>query len=64
VAPIIGASKASHLNDAVASLDIELTDEDIATLEAPYTPRADHQGVSDPAELARLAASIGMKPAA
>jgi aryl-alcohol dehydrogenase-like predicted oxidoreductase len=64
VAPIIGASKASHLDDAVASLDIELTYDEIATLEAPYTPRADHQGISDPVALARLAASIGMNPAA
>ena len=39
-APIIGASKTSHLDDAVASLSLELSDEEIATLEAPYVPHA------------------------
>ncbi|MET0146354.1 MAG: aldo/keto reductase [Ilumatobacteraceae bacterium] len=38
-APIIGATKQSHIDDAVASLDIELTDEEVAQLEAPYTVR-------------------------
>ena len=37
-APIIGASKASHLDDAVASLEIRLTDDEVAQLEAPYQP--------------------------
>jgi hypothetical protein len=36
----------SHLDDAVASLDIDLTDDEVARLEAPYTPRYDSQGVS------------------
>ncbi|MDQ2186212.1 aldo/keto reductase [Alcaligenaceae bacterium A4P071] len=39
-APIIGASKTSHLDDAVAALSLTLSDEDIATLEAPYVPHA------------------------
>jgi len=39
-APIIGASKMSHLEDAVAAADIRLTDEEIATLDAPYQPKA------------------------
>jgi 1-deoxyxylulose-5-phosphate synthase len=39
-APIIGASKPHHLADAVAALDIELTPEEIAALEAPYIPHA------------------------
>ena len=38
-APIIGATRASHLEDAVAALDLELTDDEVATLEAAYTPR-------------------------
>jgi aryl-alcohol dehydrogenase (NADP+) len=38
-APIVGMSKPQHLEDAIASLDIELTDDEIARLEAPYTPR-------------------------
>ena len=38
-APIVGATKAHHLADAVAALDVELTDDEVAALEAPYTPR-------------------------
>lgn len=37
-APIVGASKAHHLEDAVASLSIKLTPEEIKALEEPYTP--------------------------
>jgi 1-deoxyxylulose-5-phosphate synthase len=37
-APIVGASKASHLTDAVAALTLALSDEEIAALEAPYVP--------------------------
>lgn len=39
VSPIIGATKALHLLDAVAALDISLTSEEIEKLEASYTPR-------------------------
>lgn len=39
-APIIGAHKPHHLEDAVAALSLELTDEDIEALESPYLPRA------------------------
>ena len=39
-APIIGATKPHHLEDAVAALDLELTPDEIASLEAPYTPHA------------------------
>jgi aryl-alcohol dehydrogenase-like predicted oxidoreductase len=39
-APIIGASKLHHLDDAVASLSLKLTPEEIATLEEPYTPHS------------------------
>lgn len=38
-APIVGATKPHHLADAVAALDVTLTDDEIAWLEAPYTPR-------------------------
>ena len=34
-----GPTKEHHLPDAVAALDVELTDDEIAALEAPYTPR-------------------------
>lgn len=37
--PIIGATKPRHLDDAIAALDIELSAEEIAALEAPYVPR-------------------------
>lgn len=37
-APIIGASKMHHLEEAVAAVDIALSDEDIDELEAPYRP--------------------------
>jgi aryl-alcohol dehydrogenase-like predicted oxidoreductase len=39
-APIVGASKPGHLNDAVAALSLNLTAEEIASLEEPYTPHA------------------------
>ncbi|MBS2545633.1 aldo/keto reductase [Catenulispora sp. NL8] len=38
-APIVGATKPHHLADAVAALDIELTAEEIASLEEPYVTR-------------------------
>ncbi|EJJ25408.1 aldo/keto reductase [Rhizobium sp. CF142] len=37
-APIIGASKAQHLRDAVGALTVKLSADDIAALEAPYIP--------------------------
>ncbi|CAO5184925.1 1-deoxyxylulose-5-phosphate synthase YajO [Frankia sp. AiPs1] len=37
-APIIGATKLSHLDDALAALDLALTDDEIAQLEKPYAP--------------------------
>jgi aryl-alcohol dehydrogenase-like predicted oxidoreductase len=36
--PIVGATKARHLEDAVAALDVKLTAEEIAWLEEPYVP--------------------------
>jgi aryl-alcohol dehydrogenase (NADP+) len=38
-APIVGATKPHHIADAVASLEVTLTPEELAALEAPYTPR-------------------------
>ena len=38
--PIIGATKMAHLDDAIAAVDLRLTAEEIARLEAPYTPHA------------------------
>lgn len=37
--PIVGATKPNHLQDAVAALDLNLTDGEIAELEARYTPQ-------------------------
>jgi aryl-alcohol dehydrogenase-like predicted oxidoreductase len=39
-APIVGATKEHHLADAVASLDLVLTDVELAHLARPYTVRA------------------------
>jgi aryl-alcohol dehydrogenase-like predicted oxidoreductase len=50
-APLVGASTVGQIDDAVASLDIVLTDEENRALEAHYTPRYDFQGVSDDADL-------------
>ncbi len=36
--PIIGATKISHLEDAVGALTIKLTTEEVAYLEEPYVP--------------------------
>jgi 1-deoxyxylulose-5-phosphate synthase len=38
-APIVGATKEHHLADAIAAVDVHLTDDEIAALEAPYTVR-------------------------
>lgn len=40
VAPIIGATKIEHLETAVKSLDLKLTDDQIKAVEAPYRPHA------------------------
>jgi aryl-alcohol dehydrogenase (NADP+) len=37
-APIIGASKLAHLDEAVAALEVRLEPEDIVSLEEPYQP--------------------------
>jgi 1-deoxyxylulose-5-phosphate synthase len=65
-APIVGALKTKHIDDAIAALSITLTDDEVASLESPYTPRMDYQGVSDPVMLARaVEAATGFKvPAA
>ena len=38
-APIVGATKQQHLTDAVAALDVRLTDDQVTELEQHYTPR-------------------------
>ncbi|MDL5158296.1 aldo/keto reductase [Actinomycetospora termitidis] len=63
-APLVGAGSIAQIDDAVASLDLELTDDEVRALEAPYTPRHDVQGVSDEREMAAIRARVpGMAPA-
>jgi 1-deoxyxylulose-5-phosphate synthase len=38
VAPIVGATKISHIDDAIAALDVKLTEDDMVYLEEPYLP--------------------------
>jgi len=37
---VIGATRAHHLDDAVAALELELTDDEVRRLEEPYVPQA------------------------
>jgi aryl-alcohol dehydrogenase-like predicted oxidoreductase len=39
-APIVGATKAQHLDDAIAAADLELSDDELDALEAAYVPHA------------------------
>ena len=39
-APIVGASKMTHLEDTIAAAEIKLTDEEVKYLEEPYEPKA------------------------
>ena len=39
-APIVGATKEQHLEDALAAEQLDLTDEETARLEKPYIPHA------------------------
>jgi 1-deoxyxylulose-5-phosphate synthase len=36
--PIVGVTRAGHLDDALAAVDLQLTEEEIASLEEPYVP--------------------------
>ena len=39
-AAVVGATKLGHVDDAVAALEVPLSDDEIARLEAPYRPHA------------------------
>jgi aryl-alcohol dehydrogenase-like predicted oxidoreductase len=39
-APIVGASKLSHVEDAIASVEVKLSPDEIASLEAPYRAKS------------------------
>lgn len=51
-APIVGATKLAHLDEALAALDLSLTSEETGALEAPYGPHA-VRGFAGPAPSAR-----------
>jgi aryl-alcohol dehydrogenase-like predicted oxidoreductase len=57
-APLVGASTVRQIDDAAASLGIELHEAEIRALEAPYTPRYDFQGISDDADLQAVMARL------
>jgi aryl-alcohol dehydrogenase-like predicted oxidoreductase len=38
-APIVGVTKVEHIDDAVASLELQLSDDEVSKLEASYAPR-------------------------
>jgi 1-deoxyxylulose-5-phosphate synthase len=57
-APIVGASSIDHIDEALASLNVGLTDAELQMLEAPYTPRYDFQGISDDEQLQAVIARI------
>ncbi|HXL59988.1 MAG TPA: aldo/keto reductase [Mycobacterium sp.] len=57
-APLVGASTTTQIDDAVASLAITLTADEIQRLEAPYTPRYDFQGISDDTVLREVIARV------
>ena len=51
-APIVGATKLAHLDEAITALDLTLSAEEVAALEAPYRPHA-VRGFAGPAPSAR-----------
>jgi 1-deoxyxylulose-5-phosphate synthase len=57
-APLVGASSTAQIDDAVASLGIDLTGDEIWQLEQHYTPRYDFQGISSDAEMRQIMARI------
>jgi aryl-alcohol dehydrogenase-like predicted oxidoreductase len=60
-APIVGALKTAHIDEAVAALSIGLTDDEAALLEASYTPREDvNVKNSNPKAIAQMAAAVGI----
>ena len=39
-APVVGATKFSHVDGAVKAVDLELSEDELAYLEEPYVPHA------------------------
>lgn len=60
-APIIGALKTKHIDDALKAISVKLTDEEVQLLETHYTPRIDvNVANSDPKAIAKMSASVGI----
>jgi hypothetical protein len=59
-----GVSRISQIDEAVATLEIALTADEISSLETPYTPRHDFQGISDDADIQAIMARIPQLTAA
>ncbi|TDP98566.1 MULTISPECIES: aldo/keto reductase [unclassified Leifsonia] len=57
-APLVGAGSIQQIDDAIASLNVELTEDEVTALIAPYTPRHDFQGVSDEATMNAIRARV------
>jgi aryl-alcohol dehydrogenase-like predicted oxidoreductase len=57
-APLVGASTTAQIDDAVASLAVRLTSDEIWILEQHYTPRYDFQGISNDADLQQIMARV------
>ncbi|MCW1803820.1 aldo/keto reductase [Brachybacterium squillarum] len=47
-APIVGATRTEHIDKALGALDLELTAEEIASLEEPYVPHAVVGAIPEP----------------
>ncbi|MCA9736908.1 MAG: aldo/keto reductase [Gemmatimonadota bacterium] len=50
-APIVGSTKVAHIESAVAAVDLELTEEERAELEAPYQPHGVRGWLDGPVRL-------------
>ena len=61
-APIVGALKTNHIDEAIKALSITLTDDEAEQLEASYTPRIDvNVKNSDPKAIVQMSATVGHK---
>ena len=56
-APIIGATRPRHLDEAISALAVTLTGEEVARLEAPYSPHLDGDHAKGAFEAAAAAAA-------
>ncbi len=57
-APIVGVTKDAHLDDAVAAVDVQLTDEEVARLEESYTPARGRRVLSVPTAATRALVAV------